>query len=67
MNNIERFKSLGGTFELSGEWVNVIFNNMSMHLPAKYFSSTYIAEQEVVDYYLDVIPKIYNNRQDVQE
>lgn len=54
----ERFINLGGRFEVGIHYTHLIYNNYKMKIPNEYFLSTDVAHQEVLNYYLDMMPKI---------
>ena len=54
----ERFINLGGKFEVGIHYTHVIYNHYKMKIPNEYFLSTDVTHQEVLNYYLDMMPKI---------
>lgn len=57
-SNIEKFISLGGKFEVGVYNTYLIYDNYQMRIPNGYFISTDKDYQDVLNYYLDVMPKI---------
>lgn len=59
-DSLERFVELGGKLECMGNNTYLLFADKRMRIPSHYFTSTSVDEQEVLDYYLDMMPKIYD-------
>ena len=54
----ERFINLGGRFEVGVYDTHLIYNNYKMKIPNEYFLSTSVEYQDVLEYYLDMMPKM---------
>jgi hypothetical protein len=61
-DNIEKFISLGGTFEIGIHCTDVIYNGKRMSVPNNYFTSTNEEHREVLNYYLEMLPKLMDNK-----
>jgi hypothetical protein len=59
MDRTEKFVSLGGSFDVGTFCTFVIYKDHRIRIPNHYFTSTEKEERDVLDYYLDTLPKIY--------
>lgn len=62
MTNLEKFISLGGSIEECLIGVFVCFGENKMRIPLDYFSSDDPDKIAVLDYYLDILPRIYKEK-----
>lgn len=60
--SIDKFIGLGGRFEVGVHDTYLIYNNCQIRIPNKYFTSTDKEYKDVLNYYLDMMPKIGEQR-----
>jgi hypothetical protein len=62
MNSFDKFVSLGGQFEADTYCTYLIYGGRSMRIPNHYFTSEDDVEKNILNYYLDMMPKIMDSK-----
>jgi hypothetical protein len=61
-DNIEKFVGLGGSFEVGIHCTDLLYSGKRMSIPNHFFTSDDSDCKQVLDYYLEMMPKLLDNK-----